>query len=26
VLVTDTRVDDDAIAVLAEHDIEVRRA
>jgi DeoR family fructose operon transcriptional repressor len=26
VLVTDTRVDDDALAVLAEHDIEVRRA
>jgi DeoR family fructose operon transcriptional repressor len=26
VLVTDTRVDDDAVAVLAEHDIEVRRA
>ena len=26
VLVTDTRADDDAIAVLAEHDIEVRRA
>jgi DeoR family fructose operon transcriptional repressor len=26
VLETDTRVDDDALAVLAEHDIEVRRA
>jgi DeoR/GlpR family transcriptional regulator of sugar metabolism len=26
VLVTDTRADDDALAVLAEHDIEVRRA
>jgi DeoR family fructose operon transcriptional repressor len=26
VLVTDTRVDDDTVAVLAEHDIEVRRA
>ena len=26
VLVTDTRVDDDALTVLAEHDLEVRRA
>jgi DeoR family fructose operon transcriptional repressor len=26
VLVTDTGVDDDALAVLAEHDLEVRRA
>jgi DeoR family fructose operon transcriptional repressor len=26
VLVTDTRVDDDALAALAEHDIEIRRA
>jgi DeoR family fructose operon transcriptional repressor len=26
VLVTDSRVDDDAVAVLVEHDIEVRRA
>jgi hypothetical protein len=26
VLLTDSRVDDDTLAVLAEHDIEVRRA